>query len=112
MKTLLRLTFMVAVLLATALSASADVYLAGEFNNWTAGDANYKFTNVDGGTKYALYVDASNIVGKSFKITYGDWDWGSIGSQLLDDNNGLTVDAEGNAVFPSDLDWKICHYLQ
>jgi hypothetical protein len=74
MKTLLRLTFMVAVLLATALSASADdFYLAGEFNEWTAGDANYKFTGYDNG-KYYLIVDGSAIAGKQFKVVYnGGW---------------------------------------
>lgn len=66
------------ILMAWVFNAKADYFLAGEFNDWTAGDPKYKFEAVEGQSYYKL-VFPDKIFGGEFKVTSDTWElsWGS-----------------------------------
>ncbi|MDB5232532.1 MAG: alpha-dextrin endo,6-alpha-glucosidase [Chitinophagaceae bacterium] len=49
-----------------------DVYVAGNFNNWNAGDANYKLKPFAGGRKAIVIKDIA-AGSYEYKFTRGDW---------------------------------------
>jgi hypothetical protein len=49
-----------------------QVYLAGDFNGWNAGDPNYIFRNLPNGKKYFL-LRMSDYGAHEFKVTRGSW---------------------------------------
>lgn len=75
--------FTLAAAALVALSASADYYLAGGFNNWTNPDENAKFTAAADGT---YTFDYNGSMSGPFKITNGTWTdadcFGSNGSNI------------------------------
>lgn len=57
---------------------AANYYLAGEFNNWQAGDKNYQF--VQSGDEHSFSLDfPGGVLEGEFKVTSDTWDlsWGS-----------------------------------
>ena len=49
----------------------SPIYLAGSFNNWNPGDANYKFSNGENGYSIHLKLPAGKY---EYKLTRGGWD--------------------------------------
>lgn len=78
-------------------SKASNYYLAGEFNNWQAGDPNYKFEQVEGENLFE-FVYPEEIFEGEFKITTDTWQlsWGSYSRVFPNQWISLTTDELNN----------------
>lgn len=54
-------------------ASEEEVYLAGDFNDWDPGNANYIFKRLPNGKRYLL-LRLTDFNQHEFKVTRGDWD--------------------------------------
>lgn len=83
----------------------SNIYIAGSFNNWDPGDANYKLSKDAFGTWWITMPARTEGTVIQFKFTLGDWGTVEKGANMEELNNRIFTYGNGDTVGVIILNW-------